>query len=207
MRTARALERRQPTARCRAGRGWARRATAGVLVAGFVMAGCGDDGSEEAGEEPRSEVSVQDGSATTGAPRSRADLPKPVEPDLELRHPNGTVVRVQRVSFAPTSISVDVEAVNGFTKNIALNQRGVHLADDLGNGYNFVAPQDNTKLVVASGATLTGTLSFLGPIDRKATSLKLLINTYDHDDSVELAKEYDRTENPSFEFPPIRIRG
>lgn len=70
-----------------------------------------------------------------------------------------------------------------------------------------MAPQANEKLTVQSGATLTGTLSFLGPIDRKATSLKLLLNTYDHDDTVELAREYDRTESPSFEFPAIRIRG
>lgn len=107
------------------GAGRVRRAAAGVVVVGLAMAGCGGgDGVEEAEDEPRSEVSVQDATDTTGAPRARADLPKAVEPDLQLRHPNGTVVSVRRLSFTPTSMAVDIEVVNGFTKAVSLNSRG-----------------------------------------------------------------------------------
>jgi len=92
---------------------------------------------------------------------------------------------------------VEIEAVNGFTEEVDLNNRGVHLVDDLGNGYNFVDPEQNSALAVPPGGTLTGILTFLGELDQKATSLRLLVNTYEPQDTVDVASEYNKATAPT----------
>lgn len=127
--------------------------------------------------------------------------------DIQQRHPNGSVLRVLGVSLGATSIGVEVEALNGFTAEIVLNNRGVHLVDDLGNAYNFVEPEQNSSMKVAPGAVLSGTLTFIGRVEEDATSLRLLINTYDADETVDTADEYDKTNSPAFQIDDIPIPG
>ena len=54
---------------------------------------------------------------------------------------------------------------------------------------------------------MTVTLTFLGKVDEKAGKLRLLINTYNPDDTVDLAAEYDKSSSPSFQVDNIPIPG
>ena len=178
-----------------------------ALTLAFGGTACGgDDGNvaarSAATTQPTSAVRADDSPSVQGGGR----VPKSQTLDLEQRHPNGSTLRVTGVSFTATSVSVSIEAINGFTKDVNLNERGLHLRDELGNRYNFVEPPDNPKLVVRPGATLSGTLSFLGPIDRRATTLRLLVNVYRTDTDVDMSDEYDRTEQPRFQIDNIPVR-
>ena len=127
--------------------------------------------------------------------------------DIQQRHPNGTVLRVLGVTLADTSTSVEVEAINGFTEAIILNDFGIHLVDDLGNAYNFIEPEQNAELEVAPGAVLSGTLTFLGRIEADASSLRLLVNTFEADDTVDLEARFELATSPEFQIDDIPIPG
>ncbi len=93
---------------------------------------------------------------------------------------------------------MEIEAVNGFTEEIDLNNRGVHLVDD--------APWH--RQLRRPGAELrAGTLTFLGELDQKATSLRLLVNTYEPQDTVDVASEYNMATAPAFQIDDIPIPG
>lgn len=111
------------------------------------------------------------------------------------------------ITATATTTTVEIEAINGFTDEIELNSFGVHLADDLGNGYNFVEPQKNAKLAVPPAGTLTGTLTFLGKVDEDAGKLRLLLNSYNFDDTVDVESEYELSDAPSFQIDNIPIPG
>lgn len=186
-----------------------------LCVLTLVFAACsGDSGDDKplAGAvvtDPTSSVEARGSDDTTDDAdpekrlRASENLPEDKALDVELRHPNGTTVTLTKLTFGPTSIVVDLEVVNGSTKMIRLNARGVHLADDLGNGYNFVEPKTNPELQIEQGGTLTGSLAFLGPLVADAKSVTLLLNTFDHTDNVDLAAEFDKATNPAFEFSDI----
>jgi len=140
-------------------------------------------------------------SASTGGVPTQSSPPKSSPLALEQRHPNGSVLKLTGISFAATSITLNVEAVNGFTSEVKLNSRGsIYLVDDAGNRYNFAAPEQNKQLAIAPGATLRGSFTFLSPVAKEATRLKLLVNVYSSDTSVDLAVRYDRTTSPEFDI-------
>ncbi len=197
----------------------AMRVVAAVLAA-VVMAttACdtGEDGAADPDppttEEPRSapdetEPAQSDGGEDAGDDEEPAQAGELTDLDIQQRHPNGTVLRVLGISLGPTSIAVEVEALNGFTQEITLNGPGVHLVDDLGNSYNFVEPEQNAQMNVAPGAVLSGTLTFIGRVDKDATSLRLLINTYEPEETVDVADEYERSTSPAFQIDDIPIPG
>lgn len=192
-----------------------------VVAAGlvFALAACGASEDEVAAPAPAAEASSSadetsgsaspsaTGSARTSSAPSAKGSGAQATADLEQRHPNGSVLRVLRVTSAGTSTTVEVEAVNGYTKEISLNAKGIHLVDDRGNGYNFVEPEQNSRLDVPPAGTLTGTLTFLGALDREATSLRLLINTFDADDTVDLESEFDKATSPAFQIDGLPVPG
>lgn len=117
----------------------------------------------------------------------------------------GTVLKLTKLVVAGTSMTLSVEAVNGYTEKISLNSRGIRLADDLGNRYNFVKPDQNANLEILPGATLRGGFTFLGVIDAKATTLRLLINVFNSDDTVDLANRSNTTTSPQFLIDAIPV--
>jgi len=133
--------------------------------------------------EPAAEPEIASSEPAAGSPAaSPADRPREVPLpadlalDLEERHTNGTLVRVLGVSFAPTSMSVRIEAVNGNPQQIELNGFDAWIADDEDTVYRLVPPVENANMEIEPGATLTGDLTFLGELDRDATTLRLYLN-------------------------------
>lgn len=195
-----------------------------MVVGGVVaLASVGCDSMEDLASGPDSTVSSEDetvpddqsdapadgGEDDDGQSRDQEAEPAGASSDLDIqqRHPNGTVLRVLGVSLADTSTSVKVEAVNGFTEPILLNDFGIHLVDDLGNAYNFVEPEQNAELEVAPGAVLSGTLTFLGRIEEGAESLRLVVNTFEADETVDVANDFRLSNSPKFKIDDIPIPG
>ena len=184
-----------------------------VVVVSSVMVtltgGCRSHSRNET--QPRKATPFTDtGSSTTtarGAPQGGSvQLPQNVALDLEQRHPNGTYVHVTGVSFTRNSISVAVEVINGSLDQVELNDKRIYLLDSVGNGYNFVPPPENPNLQIARGATLRGSLTFLGPVDRRATVLSLRVNVYRATDTVDIASEYKYATAPAFQIDGITVR-
>ncbi len=78
----------------------------------------------------------------------------------------------------------------------------MQLVDNLDNVYNFVPPADNPTLRVESGGTLAGELTFLGRLDRSATSLRLIVNSYGTD---AVTDTYAQSTNPELEINDIPV--
>lgn len=115
------------------------------------------------------------------APETAVTPAAPVEPatqplDLQVNHPNGTVLQIKGITFADDNIALDVAVVNGHNQTIQLNQSEMLLRDDIGNTYRLSAPPQNQQLEVAAGQRLEGTLIFLGRVAPGATSLTLTTN-------------------------------
>lgn len=193
-----------------------------MVVGGVVaLASVGCDSMEDLASGPDSTVlsdgeTVPDGQSDEPADggddeRRSGDAAEPAgassDLDIQQRHPNGTVLRVLGVVLADTSTSVEIEAVNGFTEEILLNDFGLHLVDDLGNAYNFVEPEQNPELAVAPGAVLSGTLTFLGRIEAEAESLRLVVNTFFPEETVDVANDFRLSNNPKFQIDDIPIPG
>ncbi|MBW3555940.1 MAG: hypothetical protein KY454_03270 [Actinobacteria bacterium] len=185
------------------------------LLALVVAGGCRGDAPDDAADkpEPRSVVRTDDeptsttGDAGADDKADVADLPEPAELDLEERHPNGTVFRIKRVSFGPTAILVDVEVINGADREVHLNSGlGTRLFDDLEGEYNFVKPDQNPSVKIAPGSTLTGTLAFRGPVDRKATALTLAVNKTTADSGFDIREQSKYDSSPKFQFADIKVR-
>ena len=135
-------------------------------------------------------------SANTNAPTANnnaandapvSSLPKEKPLDLQTNHPNGSVLRVEKVSFADDSITLDFSITNGYKYEIELAQGGMQLRDNLGNVYNLSPPPQDADITVAPNNNLKGKLSFLGRISPDAISLTLTTNyKYNHSNN-----EYD----------------
>jgi len=168
-------------------------------VSGLALLGLGACGGEASGPSGSEAVGSED-KTTIESVLPSATQPKGQRLQLEQRHPNGTVLRVSALDFGPVSGTFTVEAVNGYTSKVKLASRGVQLIDDKGTRYNFQKPEQNAELEVMPGGTLNGKLTFLGIIDRQATSLRLLVNAGSDDKSVDLAARSDSSTTPAFQF-------
>jgi hypothetical protein len=165
------------------------RVACGAALVAVLLAGC------DTGAEPGAAPSVTPGSPAL-APAATEPTPSPHGPasptaapsvsatagsagttvvDVEQRHPNGSVLRVTGVTVAATSITLQVEVVNGLADRIFLGYSGntMRLDDDLGTTYEFLPPPDNEDLEIEGRGTLTGSFVFYGVPDPAATSLRL----------------------------------
>ncbi|CAA9232956.1 MAG: hypothetical protein AVDCRST_MAG76-1273 [uncultured Acidimicrobiales bacterium] len=163
--------------------------------------GCGGTVDAPAGEDVAGDGTRS--SFVTANPTASQPKGQPLQ--LEQRHPNGTVLRVSGIEFGPTSGTVTIEAVNGYTEKVRLNARGIQLVDNTGTRYNLLEPEQNSELEILPGATLRGDLTFLGELDRKASALKLLVNASRSDESIDLAARSDSTSYPKFQFDDIPL--
>lgn len=135
------------------------------------------DSSEES--PPPSASPSEPESSSPSASASESSSPTAFRPlDIEQRHPNGSVLRVTGVAVAPTSITLQVEVVNGLSGPIFLGyvSNSVLLEDDRGGTYEFIPPADNEDLQIEGRGTLTGEFVFYGVPDEGATSLLMQTN-------------------------------
>lgn len=104
-------------------------------------------------------------------------LPAPQTLNLQVNHPNGSVMQLRGITFAEDSTTVELAVTNNSRNPIKLNDnQDMVLKDDLGNQYNLVPAPENPELVVQPGTTLDGEFVFLGQIPPSASSLTLTTN-------------------------------
>jgi hypothetical protein len=117
------------------------------------------------------------------------------------------VLLVTAISFGPGSTTVTIEALNGHTDKIELNSRGsIWLRDDLGARYELVEPEQNADIEIPSGEAVRARLVFAGVPDRRATSLRLLVNAYESEDSIDLTDRSRSSTTPSFQIDELPAR-
>ena len=103
--------------------------------------------------------------------------------NLEEQHPNGTSLRVNRVSLNPDSIAVHLAVTNSHHGKIKLNELWASrestmiLQDNLGNEYRVAPPPENQEIEVEPGKTTQGEFIFLGSVGPSAHSLTLTTNS------------------------------
>jgi hypothetical protein len=178
-----------------------RRATAAVLTAGLLLACAGDpedadliqdpDADEDAELEDDDEgAPLGDDPETDSAPdsSSRGGEFLDVEADLAQQHPGGTVIELRAVRFEGGGIVVDGEIRNEGDHDVvfSINEEParLRLLDDVGGEYDYVHPDedaDEATIELAAGATHPGPLTFIGPVDEEARSLRLVANVEDPD--------------------------
>ncbi|MDJ0594976.1 MAG: hypothetical protein QNJ72_34200 [Pleurocapsa sp. MO_226.B13] len=108
---------------------------------------------------------------------NRVDLPSDRTLDLQVNHANGSVIRLNKISFQEDNIVADLAITNGYKNEIRLNNhRDMRLRDNLGNIYNLATLPQNPEVKIPPGQTLTGKFVFLGRISPQADSLTLATN-------------------------------
>ncbi|OWY66988.1 hypothetical protein B7486_33655 [cyanobacterium TDX16] len=125
---------------------------------------------------------IRTASARTAPVRTERAALSYSEQGLKVQHPNGTVLQVMGVRFAPDRIIVMVSVVNRSPKTIKLNTnpQNLILIDNLGNQYDVIAAIDNPRVEVPSYSTFNGDLTFATRLDPNATSLTLITNQQFH---------------------------
>ncbi|MDJ0703140.1 MAG: hypothetical protein QNJ46_07670 [Leptolyngbyaceae cyanobacterium MO_188.B28] len=106
--------------------------------------------------------------------------------NLETQHPDGTILRVEGISFDSTKTTVHLTAIN--TKNpgegrIRLNQtwgtirNTMVLKDGFGGEYPLIAAGGNPDFEVKPGQTITGAFNFSGKMNPAARTVTLVTNS------------------------------
>lgn len=130
-------------------------------------------------------LSANEGIGTTDNPYDNSPVLKttlPVEPPGEdgaasqAAHPNGSFLRVHRVTADPASCHLSLSAANGNDRTILLNQQNsLALTDRNGASAPVQPPPDNPELVVPPGGRLDAELVF--PCGRLDTGAVLQLSS------------------------------
>lgn len=115
--------------------------------------------------------------------------------NIRVGHLNGTVGRLDNISFKEKNTIVKITVTNGFWHTIHLNLhgKGVVLVDDLGNKHNLKPPSDNPSLQIEPNTTFQGELIFQGAITSRANNLTLITNN-------QIGSDQPFTRRPKMEF-------
>jgi hypothetical protein len=168
---------------------------------GSAGEGTGTDGGPGSGSGEAGPGS--DGAAGGGG----AGRPEGGALDVELRHPNGIVLRLSDLSFEGDDIVVDAEVVNSSRQEVTIHSDNVaadrlRLVDDAGEEYNFIEPEDESAISLETGETLSGRLAFRGPLLGQPERLQFVVNlTPEELDAFDPAQESESTIFPSFAIP------
>ena len=106
--------------------------------------------------------------------------------NLEAQHPDGTVLRIEGISFNAKSTIVQLTVIN--TRNpgdglIRLNQswgntpNTMILRDEFGGEYPLIATGGNSDFEVKPGQTITGEFSFRGKMNPATRTVTLVTNS------------------------------
>ena len=130
-----------------------------------------------------------------------SSLPSSQTLNLQVNHPNGSVLQVKGIDFAGDRITLKFAVTNSLEQSIKLNHSEMVLRDNLGNSYSLLPLPQNPELEIFSGETIKGSLIFLGRIAPTATSLTLTTNsqaesTQDTNPKLVVAIPISKTKDP-----------
>jgi predicted small lipoprotein YifL len=164
----------------------------------MTLAACGQGTNEAA--------TPAENDATTNA--SRAETPnagatsalwrggESVPLDIQVAHPNGTVLQLTSLQSRQTETVVGIRVINGDNREVRLNRfnrnRDGYIVVDSGERIYLSPPGSNSDLTVQPGQTMEGELVFLGRLPQ-AQSAILVLN------------ENSATDNEHTDTPGFRI--
>lgn len=116
--------------------------------------------------------------------------------DIQVAHPNGTVLQLTSLQSRQTETAVGIRVINGDNREVRLNRfnrnRDGYIVVDSGERIYLSPPTSNSDLTVQPGQTMEGELIFLGRLPQ-AQSAILVLN------------ENSATDNEHTDTPGFRI--
>jgi hypothetical protein len=184
-----------------------------ALLLGAACSGGDDDaapagGGDQGGEAAATGDGGNNGNGNTGNNgNAEGGRPQDSSLDIEVRHPNGVVLRVNSIAFEGDDVALDTEVVNSSRETITFHpgnfaSNRLRLIDDAGEEYNFIETQEDQPIELAPGDTLSGTMAFRGPLLGETEQLQLVTNVYTEDvGSWKVEDESETTYYPGFVVP------
>lgn len=199
-----------------------------AIGAALTLAGCDWLGEQQTGSESTAEerATEADGDAEADVESSLERHEEPERErdeeasakfadrslDIDDLHPTGVLFQLRELRFEGNAIVLDVHVNNGHSNTVNFPVGGhmgdrLRLVDDLGNVYNFQAPEEEGNTIELSpGEVLEGSMAFLGPPRQGASELHVVVNR--HDDPLEgfdPAERSDYTIFPDIVVGPIPL--
>lgn len=164
----------------------------------MALAACGQ-GANESAAPAGNEAPTTSGSsieASAGATSALWRGGESVPLDIQVAHPNGTVLQLTSLQSRQTETVVGIRVINGDNREVRLNRfnrnRDGYIVVDSGERIYLSPPGSNSDLTVQPGQTMEGELVFLGRLPQ-AQSAVLVLN------------ENSATDNEHTDTPGFRI--
>lgn len=164
-------------------------ALAVVALALGVAACSGDDDGDAAGQSQSAGGDTGDSGDGGGQPGGGESSFRPEGRDdlgIEVRNPRGLRMAVNSIAFEGDNILVGLEFHNGTPEDVSVHDTTwdytvLRLVDDAGNAYNFLPPEEDDEAqvdlsTIPVGDSVSGTLTFLGPLDGETEQLQVVTN-------------------------------
>lgn len=155
-----------------------------LLATAIVLGAC--EVRDEAQTAPKAETADAEAAVSAGDVTPEAagifdkllNNGKPARLAIEQQHPNGGVLKLNSIQVKPTETVVNITYVNGHRNEVRLNwlstnKRTYLLADN--RKFYISPPITDEQIKVASGATVTGDLVFIGAVPQ-TSQLQLVVN-------------------------------
>ncbi|GAA0728143.1 hypothetical protein GCM10009106_04860 [Sphingomonas japonica] len=155
-----------------------------VLAAAFALSACNVRSDEEAAALDGETAAASGDNAADLTPEEAGIFDKllnngtPMKLSVEQIHPNGGVLRLNSIQVKPTETVVNMTYVNGHRREVQLNWANYskHTYLLANNRKFFLSPPITDEDVkIASGATVTGDLVFIGAVP-EGPQVQLVIN-------------------------------
>lgn len=171
---------------------------AAPLAVVMALAACGQGTDESAAP---AEDAAATNASPAGTPQSGTTSAlwrggESVPLDIQVAHPNGTVLQLTSLQSRQTETAVGIRVINGDNREVRLNRfnrnRDGYIVVDSGERIYLSPPTSNSDLTVQPGQTMEGELIFLGRLPQ-AQSAILVLN------------ENSATDNENTDTPGFRI--
>ena len=171
---------------------------AAPLAVVMALAACGP-GTDEAAAPAENAAATNASPAKMPADGTTSALwrgGESVPLDIQVAHPNGTVLQLTSLQSRQTETAVGIRVINGDNREVRLNRfnrnRDGYIVVDSGERIYLSPPTSNSDLTVQPGQTMEGELIFLGRLPQ-AQSAILVLN------------ENSATDNEHTDTPGFRI--
>ncbi|VEP15876.1 conserved exported hypothetical protein [Hyella patelloides LEGE 07179] len=131
------------------------------------------------GSETTTAINQTDSETLAVSDSNTAFVPIEKSLNLQVNHPDGSVMRITKIAVTDNYIETDLSIVNGYRNAVTLNShssRAMVLRDNLGNTYKLAPPPQNPQLSIEAEEALQGKFRFLGRIAPNAKTLTLVVN-------------------------------
>lgn len=146
----------------------------------LVLCACGEggDGSDDTAVADAGTKPAASSGTTGGSSSSLWRGGEQVPLDIQVPHPNGTVLQLTSLQSRETETVVGIRVINGDDREIRLNRfnnnRNGFIVVDSGERIYLSPPTGNRDLAIQAGQTMEGELVFLGRLPQAQSGILIL---------------------------------